>query len=176
MGSKTTREALFYELLAERLSSNPNDEESEMERGVRLEKEAIAKFELLTDKKVETIGFLQRDDNQFIGCSPDGLIKNKGKYTEAVEVKCLSSKNHLKAVITNQVPDEYYEQGLQQFIVNDDLKTLYFVFYDPRIAVCQLHVITWKREDYADEIETHKKLEYEFLDSINEKIADFIKL
>lgn len=143
---------------------------------MRLEDEAIEKFALNFDKTVEKIGFTARDDNEFIGASPDGLIKNKGKYTEAVEAKCLSSKNHVKVIVTNEIPDEYFEQGLQQFIVNDDLQTLYFVFYDPRITVKPLHVIPMTRAEYETEIEDLRKDEESFLKLINEKIAEFTPL
>jgi len=83
-----------------------------------------------TGKKVNTDLVLWcRDDDENIAVSPDGTI---GK-TEAVEVKCLSSARYIEAWLTKEIPDEYEYQVLQYFIVNNKLKTLYFVFYDPRM-------------------------------------------
>jgi hypothetical protein len=54
---------------------------------------------------------------------------------EAIEVKCLSSARHIEAFLTQKVPDEYYFQCMQYFIVNDKLRKLHFVCFDPRFAM-----------------------------------------
>ncbi len=73
----------YYELIAEKLALAADDENC-MDRGLRLEKEAIQIFEKKTGKKVNTdLVIWQRDDNQSIAISPDGYINEK----EAVEVK-----------------------------------------------------------------------------------------
>jgi len=119
----------FYELIAERIAI-PASDEGVMDRGKRLEDEAIEKFSEQTDKRVDNeLVIWYRDDDENIAISPDGSI---GK-TEAVEVKCLSSARHLEAFITKQIPSEFEYQVLQYFIVNDKLKKLYFIFYDPRM-------------------------------------------
>ena len=64
-----------------------------------------------------------------IAVSPDDYIRQ----TEAVECKCLSSARHREAYLTKEIPADYEMQALQYFIVNEKLKTLYFVFYDPRM-------------------------------------------
>lgn len=121
----------FYELIAERLGVPPDDE-SEMERGSRLEADAIERFSKETRNEVDTALYIwTRDDNESIAISPDGVISE----TEAVEAKCLSSARHIEAYLTKAIPDEYRMQALQYFIVNDQLQTLHFVFYDPRFAM-----------------------------------------
>ena len=86
----------FYELIAERLAVAP-DTESPMERGTRLEPEAIERFEKETGKKVDaSLVIWSREDNENIALSPDGSIGE----TEAVECKCLSSSRHLEAWLT----------------------------------------------------------------------------
>ncbi len=125
----TAKKMGFYELIAERIALPP-DGENVMDRGKRLEDEAIERFAKETKKKVNNdLVLWYRDDDENIAVSPDGSI---GK-TEAVEVKCLSSARHIEAWLTKKIPDEYEYQVLQYFIVNDKLKTLYFVFYDPRM-------------------------------------------
>lgn len=161
-----TRKVGFYQVIAERLAIEPDDE-NRMDRGIRLEDEAVAEFTALTGKKVEQVGVCVSDDNPSIIISPDGLIKTKGKYTEAVEAKCLSSARHLQAVIENKVPVEFEAQMMQYFIVNDDLETLYFVFYDPRVTSVPLHIIPVTRESVASLIELYKQYQIDQLAEID---------
>lgn len=145
----------YYQLIADRLGVPPEDENA-MERGHRLEPEAIEEFEKMTGKKVKTdLVIWEREDNPSIAISPDGWI---GK-TEAVEVKCLGSARHIEALLTNSVPKDYVDQVNQYFIVNDDLKKLHFVMYDPRIMYKPLFVLEIKRNDVQADVE--KYLEYQ---------------
>jgi predicted phage-related endonuclease len=157
----------FYELIAEKLGIPAEEVETPMERGSRLEKEAIARFSEETGKEVDTRLLLwTRDDNENIALSPDGVVipKKGAVETEAVEVKCLSASRHIEAYLTQQVPDEYEYQVLQYFIVNEDLKTLYFVCYDPRFAMnpnikLDFFYLTIQREDVIEQV--NEILEYE---------------
>lgn len=138
----------FYELIAERLGI-PADGENPMDRGTRLEKEAVAEFTKSTGKEVDTsLVIWTREDNESIALSPDGSIGT----TEAVEVKCLASARHIEAFLTGKIPSEYEFQKLQYFIVNDELATLYFVFYDPRLLAKPFFIIEVKREDVQEEV------------------------
>lgn len=153
----------FYELIAERIAIPPSNE-NVMDRGKRLEDEAIEQFAKKTAKRVKTdLVLWQRDDNNDIAISPDGFI---GK-TEAVEVKCLGSAYHLKAYLTQQVPEEYQYQVIQYFIVNKSLKKLYIIFYDPRMPK-DLFWLTIKRNEVKDQVEEYLKLEKEALKQMKE--------
>ena len=153
--------------MADRLSL-VEEYEDPMERGHRLEDEAIAEFEKLIKKKVEQVGLCISDENENIALSPDGLIKNGKKYTEAIEVKCLNSAKHLQGYFEKKVPKEYLEQVYQYFIVNTDLEKLYFVFYDPRVTVKPIHFVEIKREDVEDEIQFCKDYQEQTLKEIEE--------
>jgi predicted phage-related endonuclease len=154
----------FYELIAERIAIAPNGENC-MERGHRLEEEAMERFVKETGKKVDTsLVMWTRDDNESIAVSPDGFI---GK-TEAVEVKCLASARHIEAWLSKDVPDEYKEQAIQYFIVNDSLKTLHFVFYDPRIPVKDYFVLTINRKDVKEKIEEYLTYQQKILQEVND--------
>jgi len=161
----------FYELIAEKIAvpdvdgvpSNP------MDRGTFLEPIALERFAKETGKKVDpSLVIWTRDDNDNIAVSPDGTI---GK-TEVVECKCLSSASHLEAWITKKIPSEYEEQYIQYFVVNDKLKKLYFVFYDPRIPAKDFFYFTVERKDIKDKIEaslTHQLITLETVEKfINE--------
>lgn len=163
-----TRKIGFYQVIAERLAIEP-DGENPMDRGLRLEDEAISAFTNRTAKLVERVGICQHDYYPSIINSPDGLIRNKdGVYTEAVELKCLSSARHLEAVITNEIQSEFEAQKIQYFIVNPDLQTLYFVFYDPRVGSHPLHIIEVTRESLGDLPELYLKFQLAQLKEIDE--------
>ncbi len=163
----------FYEVLAGRLAVDPDDEDRR-ERGLRLEETVVELFEKQYKKKIERVGICISDENPNIYNSPDGLIKNNNKYTEAVEIKCLSSARHLQVVVENKVPSEFIPQCMQYAIVNPDLKTLYVVFYDDRIISKPLHIIEINRKDIEDEILLFKDFQLEQLkelDKLTEELS-----
>jgi len=164
---KGNRKVGFYELIAERLAVEPDDE-NRMDRGLRLEEDAMAAFIKETGKKVDLVGICVHDDYPEIINSPDGLIKNEGKYTEAVEIKCLSSARHLQVVVEEEIPDEFEAQKCQYFIVNPDLKTLYFVFYDDRILSVPLKIIKVTREELGDSLQKYLEFQIEQLKAVDE--------
>lgn len=151
----------FYEIIAERIAI-PANNENVMDRGHRLEDFALQRFSKETGKRVSNeLVIWMRDDNPDIAVSPDGTI---GK-TEAVECKCLSSARHIEALLTKKIPSEYDKQKLQYFIVNDRLKKLFFVFFDPRMPK-DFFYFTITRESVKDEITTYLALEKEVLAEI----------
>jgi len=173
LGTPKARQEAMYEIIGERLTVGvPDEYENAMERGNRLEPEAIAMFELQTNKQVIRTGFCEDDDNPMIANSPDGLIGE----TEAVEIKCMGGKNHIKLWLTNEIPDEYYWQVIQYFVVNEKLKKLYFVGYNPDIPVHKLHIIEMHKKTLADDIEKAKKAQEEFLLEVNNKLKEIIIL
>ena len=151
----------FYEILAERIAL-PSSGESMMDRGKRLEEVAIELFAERTGKKVNTdLVLWHREDDENIAISPDGYIG----ATEAVEVKCLSSARHIEAFLTQEIPSEFEAQAMQYFVVNDSLKKLYFVFYDPSMPK-DLFWIEKERDD--DQVQYYLDLEREALKQIEE--------
>lgn len=173
MGTPKARQSAIYEIVAERLTVGvETDYENAMDRGLRLESEAIAIFELETGKQVETIGFCEDESNPMIANSPDGLIGED----EAVEIKCLEGKGHIKMWLTNEVPDEYEWQVVQYFIVNENLKKLYFVGYNPDIPVHPLHIIEIERKEIDDKIYKAKKSQEVFLQEVEAILSTIIKL
>lgn len=142
-----------YQLVAESIlgSAALAEEEDPMARGTRLEPEAIERFRTETGKKVDD-GLLLwiSDDDERIASSPDGVIG----VTEAVEAKCLSAARHIEAKLEHRIPKDYEAQARQYFVVNEKLKTLYFVFFDPRFpAGLDFFYLTLKRTDIKKEID-----------------------
>jgi putative phage-type endonuclease len=164
----TEKKIGYYELIAERLGLSP-DEEDAMERGHRLEEEAI---KILGEKIGKEIEYSQemwvRDDNENIAVSPDGVIGED----EAVEVKCLKTARHIEALLTNKIPKEYHEQVLQYFVVNDNLKKLYFVFYDPRMTVKSHFFFEVNHEEIKEEVAEMLEFEKKTIEEINKTILE----
>lgn len=142
----------FYELIAESLSID-RDDENRMDRGLRLEPDAREWFAKTYKKEVVEVGICMSDVDDRIFNSPDGLIRNKPhgkKFTEAVEIKCLAPARHIQAVIEKKVPEEYWSQMMQYFVVNEDLEKLYWVFHDPGIVTIPYFVLEITRESLGD--------------------------
>lgn len=138
----------FYRLIADNIGI-PRGDENRLDRGKTLEVEAIERFEKETGKTIIKDRVIwRRDEDKQIAISPDGYTED---LTEAVEVKCLASERHLEAILTNTIPSEYDYQARQYFVVNDALKVLHFVLYDPSLP-CDFYAIDIKREDIAEEI------------------------
>lgn len=162
----------FYELIAEKLGI-PADDESAMDRGTRLECEALDMYEQMTGEKLDrSLVIWTRDDNENIAVSPDGFVANKKKITKAAEAKCLSSARHIEAWLTKQIPDEYEFQKLQYFITNEDLETLVFAFYDPRLLAKPFFMITVHREDIQEEVDQYLGYQKKTLEEVNKIVND----
>lgn len=161
----------FYQLMADKLAVD-EQVDNPMERGHELEPIALNLFSEMTRKNIEQVGLCISNENENIALSPDGLIKEGKIYPEAVEIKCLNSAKHLEAYFEKEIPKEYHEQAMQYFIVNTDLKTLYFVFYDPRITVKPMHWVEIKREDIEDEIKFLEDYQTQVLKEVEELITN----
>ena len=172
----------WWELLAERLTGADEEDISEypMARGHQLEGDCaeitVAKYKLQNPKY--DCGIWQGDNEQSI-VSPD-CHEDSDKPTWAVECKALNSADHIKTIYRaleytlderpqerftatvydmlapeiEKIPQEYREQALDYFIVNKDLKTLYFALYDPRFKDKRLchWVFVIERKTITDEI------------------------
>lgn len=163
----------FYQLIADRLAIPEDGDENAMNRGTRLEPEALEVFAKETGKEVDSSLLIwMREDNEMIAISPDGVIGE----TEAVEVKCLNPAHHIQALVTEAIPSDYEEQVLQYFIVNDKLERLYFVFYDPRVTAKPFFYHTVERSEVQDDVDKYLSMEKQALAEVNEivgKLSEF---
>ncbi len=175
----TEKKLEFYEMIAERISKpkDPNAPKIDpREHGHMYEEEAISRFEQMTGKEVDrTLCIWSREDNPSIAISPDGVVVGSD-LTEAVEAKCLSEANHLKAYLTKEIPKDYEEQKLQYFIVNDKLQKLTFCFLNPCLMAADFFTIEFTRADVLAEIEERMIFERQTLaeiDSIVDSLLSF---
>lgn len=157
LGTPAARKKALWETVAELLTvpdENAPEYETPMQRGTRLEPDAIAEFEFETGYKTCEVGFVE-GDIPLSGQSPDAYLALEDgtvDVTRAVEVKCLGSTNHLLAVLANEVPSEYKPQATKYFVDNHELQTLYFVLYNPQMPRFRLHTIEVHRADILSDI------------------------
>lgn len=176
----------IYELLAEKLAV-AKDGEPERDRGLRLENEAL----LLTQEKYnldfELDAGMWFSDDMKLAVSPDASEVSETP-TYAGEAKCLDTKNHLQAILTDyqskQLPNynpinslkigtsDYSTQVIQYFVVNENLKTVYFTLYDDRVALENImhYVIIINREHVAEFIDSQELYERDAIAKVNQMI------
>lgn len=81
---------LCYQLVAERLIREPCDTVSGpwLERGNLMEPKARTWYEFAKNLEVRQVGFIYRNEDRRVGCSPDGLVLDDG----GLEIKCPAAK------------------------------------------------------------------------------------
>lgn len=167
--AKLTKKLEFYELLAHKVAVPEEGDEEPMERGNRLEAEALAKFAKQNNMTISNdLAVWVSSTNDSMIYSPDGCVLSD---EEVIETKCLSSAWHLYIYYEKDIPAKYRKQNLQAFIVNDKLQKLHFVCYDPRIPALPIHSITINRADVENEIALYKQYEVQLMEDLN-KLAE----
>jgi len=101
------RQDYLYELAGERIigRQEPGYSNYAMERGITLESEGRALFELLHDVELKQVGVVYRDESRRVLCSPDGLLEDAG-----FEQKNPMLKTHVKYLLAGTLPTDYYQQ------------------------------------------------------------------
>jgi predicted phage-related endonuclease len=169
MGSSATKENILYKKAAERLTGVASDGDRfssiHTERGHQLENDARTAYELETGNVVTQVGFVELDE--FVGCSPDGLIGNIG-----IEIKCKDNHGFLKAVTKNYIEPEHKTQmQFNMYVCN--LEWMDYLLYNPNFSN-PLFTIQYERDDeYIETIKTHI---IECNKKINGYVAEFNKL
>jgi len=118
----------IIELMAESNSSGEKEQFSnkDTDRGNELETLARSIYELTTGNEVQEVGFIEYDE--FIGCSPDGLVGEDG----GIEIKCLNDINHFKMILrgASEIDSKYIWQ-IQMSLFITGRKWWDYVSYNP---------------------------------------------
>ncbi len=98
------------ELVAERLTGQMSQHfvTEQMKRGTAEEGYARSTYEVKMGVMVEPVGFAIHPTFDFCGASPDGYIDGR----KIIEIKNLTTVNHLYVCRTRIVPSEYFDQML----------------------------------------------------------------
>ena len=171
---KSNNLPLIDELIAEELTGltpPPIYVNDAMQRGIDLEPVAMELYIKETFVEVETPAFVRHSDLDFIGFSPDGLVKEDDKYVGGVEIKCPSSKKHIEYIRINKIPNEYKYQVISYFINCPDLEYVDFISYDDRVKIKPLHIVRVTRDEMLVELQDTIK----GINKFNEKRAKYFK-
>lgn len=161
-GEALSREDYRYELVVQRLTGDPGESftNAAMEWGTATEPQARIAYEAFADVFVEQVPFVLHPTIEWFGCSPDGLIGDKG----LLEIKCPNSKTHIKYLNAGKPPAKYVPQMQCQMAVTGR-QWCDFVSFDPRLPDdLQLFVVRLDRdEEYIKSMEAEV---VKFLDEV----------
>ena len=153
LSGKQTAATYKMELISERLTgrSAPQISSKALEWGTALEEKARFQYSMfLLDKgderasQITQLGFVDHPDVIGAGCSPDGLVGDDG----VIEIKCpYTQKNHLRTLLSGEVPREYVAQcqGAMWVLGREYCD---FVSYHPHFDdMLELCVVRLERDD-----------------------------
>jgi len=131
-------EVYMYELLAEYATARHEDgyKGAWMEQGIEREADARSYYEFLTDSEVEQVGFIYKDEQRMIGCSPDGLVLPDG----GVEFKCPKASTHVKTLMYGTIDIKYVPQ-VQGSLYITGLDWWDWVSYHPEMPSTRIRVL-----------------------------------
>lgn len=112
------------------------------DRGTELEPAARSLYQAIYGEKVTEIGMFTDDANRVVA-SPDGVIGDTG----ILEIKCLTAKNHTKALLyhnkTRRPPTDYVAQTQFQLFVSG-YKYVDLFFYHPKLPELCIRILPIK--------------------------------
>ena len=121
-------ETYIVKMMAESYSSGMAEKFSNehLERGIELETQARTLYELENGVAVAQVAFVEL--NEYVGCSPDGLVGEDG----LIEIKSPSDINHFKMILNGEkeVDSKYIWQTQMQMLITGR-KWCDLVFYCP---------------------------------------------
>jgi len=118
------------------------------DRGNELEPEAREAFQNLIGREVHEVGFVTRDDN-VVGCSPDGLLKDaNGEWEEGLEIKCKSPGVHAGIFRSGKLPDDVKVQ-VHGCLAVTGLPRWHFFSFLP--GVNPFHLVV-ERDEFTDKV------------------------
>ena len=132
-----------------------------MRWGTETESQARDAYSARTGVLVDEIGFVTHPTIAQAGCSPDGLIGDRG----LVELKCPTSDRHAQFLITKEIPKHYISQ-VQFQMACCERDWCDWVSFDPRFEPeDQLLIIRVQRDDQFIK-DCEQKVRY-FLEEVN---------
>jgi len=160
-------ETYIHEMMSEYFSSAEKEQfvSKDTERGNELEPIARQIYELEKDVKVDVVGFIEL--NEYIGCSPDGLIVIDGLQ----EIKCPCDKEYLQYLLYGEdAIDTKYIWQVQMELKLTGRKWCDLCIYNPNFkkSMCVFRILPDK-EKFAKLEEGFKK-GIELINSIKTKL------
>lgn len=154
-------ENYVIEIMAEyySIAERENYINEHMQRGIELEPIAKQVYELEHDCEVREIGFAEY--NEYIGCSPDGLVGKDGM----IEIKCPCDRIYLGILINEKIDSGYVWQCQMNMLI---LKRKWcdLIFYNPN----------FKKSMYIKRLKADKKTHEKLLKGFEKVEEEIIKI
>lgn len=154
-----------YTLAAEKVTGYKEETyyNAVMKRGIMMEEEARAMYELITGQEVATVGFCYHDKDKLFGCSPDGLVGKDG----ALEVKCPLSHTHVRYLLAGKIPTDYIQQIQGQLFVTGRKWVDFFSHYP---GIKPLLIRVKRDEKFISKLSTELSIFCKELTEVTEKL------
>ncbi len=126
----------LYELAGERIVGAKMEtyQNAAMQRGIEMEAEARALFQMIKDVEVEEVGICYPDEGKRYACSPDGLLQDAG-----LEIKCPLIHTHVGYLLAGTLPTDYTQQVQGSMLVTG-FERWFFMSYYPGLPPLILKV------------------------------------
>ena len=152
-GQGKTRKSYMYQLAAEAISDMRQESFTNeyMEWGTETEPQAREMYEFISGNEVEEVSFIRLDEENKIGCSPDGLIGDKGM----IEIKCPKTTTQIETFLSGKMPASHKGQVQGQLWISGR-EWCDFVSFDPRIDgdASYMCVRAERDDEYIQELST----------------------
>lgn len=141
------QKAYLYQLAGERITGQKVEtyQSPAMKRGVEMEAEAVALYELVEDVETRAVGICYPDDEKKYSCSPDRLIQENG----GLEVKCPLLHTHISYLLRGKLPTDYFAQ-IQGSLLVTGREYWDFISYYPEVKPLILRV--YRNEDFIKKL------------------------
>lgn len=100
----------------------------DMKRGMDLEPVGRTYLEKYTGLSFKDAGWLQCEENELLGISPDGITEDE---TISCEGKCPGRKKHIETVFNQRIPSDNIHQCLHYFTINPKLVAHWYFTFRP---------------------------------------------
>ena len=144
-GPSASRQNYLIELALQRTTGiiQESYSNSAMEWGTQTEPQARVAYEVKSGNFVDQIAFIDHPSIKWFGCSPDGLVSDRG----LLEIKCPNSATHWEYFKAKKPPQKYFIQMQAQIAVTGR-DWCDFVSFDPRMPErSQLLVVRVNRDE-----------------------------
>lgn len=171
-GYSTSRQNYLAQLVAERMTGQPQDSytNAAMQWGIDTEPLARAAYEISHELFVTETGFHEHPNIIGSGASPDGMVDNSG----LVEIKYPNTATHIEYILSRQIPQKYRLQMMWQMECTQR-EWCDFVSFDPRMPEKhQLLIIRVERDEAL--IDTIRNEVIHFLAEVQETVDRLLKL
>ncbi len=159
-GESKTRRTYMAKLAGEILTGQPMDNytNGHMERGHAMEPEARDTYAFLSEEAVTQVGFIR---NGRKGCSPDGLVGDRG----LLEIKTKLPHLQVDLIVCDAFPPEHRAQAQGQLWVAER-EWLDFIAYWPGLPLFEKR--TYRNEEYIKTIA-------DAVDRFNDELAAMVE-